>query len=529
MTLAKISPVINKRVTAPLKNNVLRKLRVPALAAAMVLGGALANKAQAKELNKDTFTPTEIVVNDTIKPLSKGNVIVTDTIVVCENDTISVMDDLTKDLVKTNERIMGLSSQRTAAEELYTKVLSNISESGDNPYSAIYLALSEQENSGSSDVSSQMDDVIENMKLYSRDHNEETEELMKKDGSITEFHYGKDNSKTGTIFQTINISGINLNKDKDESSNDSIKKSNNDFNGNVSYRMKAVTDKAEVETNINAGSENVDIQFAAMYKTDTENGGHLSASANGRETMNGATTSGSIGASLDYNKKDFYTGVYYYYNREADEKGTNSKNSEVEGYLRYKQNIDLHAGIQNSDLVKYYYSQLNLCGTKNLENINTKLSGTLSAEVGSFNMDLSSTGEGTLKLTNLDFSAMGGAYFKTDDISASLNGRASYNYLIDPDGDNESNLSLSILGAFSKGSIAISAMFSMFKDLLVAQDSQNDSGVNIATSVGIEVKDLLKGISPQFSYTSTSIDNKVKHFFNVTVKTSLESLKKAQK
>ena len=359
MSLMSISPAMSKTISAPVKNNLLRRLRVPALAAAMVLGGSFANKIQAKESRKDTFTPVSTYVNDTIKPKANGNIIFTDTIVFTENDTLSAIDELSEDIAKINTNALGLNTSGSASEELYMKVLSNISESGDNPYSAIYLALNKQSgiDSNTSDLNNQMDDIIENMKLYTRDQNDETDSLMIANGSITEFKYGKDNSKTGTIFQTINISGINLNNDKDKnnSSNDTINEKDNNFNGNVSYRMKTVTDKAEVETNINAGSENVDIQLAAMYKTKTQNGGDLSLSANGRETMNGSVTCGSAGASIDYSKDKFATGLYYYYNRESDKTDSNFQHSELDGFVKYKQNIDLHAGIQIYHYIKYYY------------------------------------------------------------------------------------------------------------------------------------------------------------------------------
>lgn len=529
-----VAPVLNRSVSAPVKRNLLRKLRVPILAATIALGGAFINKAQAKGLEKDAFVPTAALVNDTIKPLSKGNVIVTDTVVVVENDTLSAIEDLTDDMIKISEHSLGISAANTASEELYTKILSNISESGDNPYSAIYLALSERQgtNSNAIGTSTQMDDIVENMKIFSRDNQDETREQMEKNGSITEFKYGENNSKTGLIFQNLNITGLNQKEDKD-STNDSVNDITKNFNGNISYRMKTMTENAEIETNINAGSENVDIQLAGMYKTKTANGGNLALSVNGRETMDGSTTNGSAGASLDYNKKDFYTGIYGYYNRETENSGASSKYTEIEGYMRYKQNINLHAGIQNLDYLKYYYSALNLSGIKDLKNINTKLSGTLSAEVGSYQLDLSNTDGGKINLTNLDFSLAGGAYFKTDDITASLNGKASYNYIIDSEGDNQSNIGVSALGAFSKGNIAVSAMFSFFKDIVNMQSNTDNpdmsNGVSIATCVGFEVKDLLKGISPQFSYTSTSINNEVQHHFNVTIKTSLEALKKSQK
>lgn len=532
MPLAKVSPVLTRNVSASAKNNILRKLRVPILAAAMIASGAFVGKAQARELEKDTFTPAATIGNDTIKP--KPGVIITDTIVVSQNDSISVIDELSEDISKINENALGLKTSGSAAEELYTRVLSNISESGENPYNTIYLALCKQQSGNTlADVSAQIDDVIENMKIYSKDHNDETDELLLKNGSVSEFKYGKDNSKTGIVMQSLNITGLNLNEEG-EQSNDSINKDNNDFNGNISYRMRATTDKAEVETNINAGSDNVDIQLAALYKTQTENGGNLSLSVNGRETMDGATTDGSAGASFDYNKDYFSTGLYYYYNRETDETGDVFKNTHLEGYLKYKQNVNLLAGIQNSDFLKYYYSELKLSGLKNLEDINTKLTGALSAEAGSLYTDYSDLGLEKNKLTNLDLCLMGGAYFKTDDISASLNGRISYNYLIDPDDDNESKLGLSVLGAFAKDNIAVSAMFSMFKGLSSPSENPDESvksasnDINIATSVGFEIKNLLKGISPQFSYTSTSIDNKVQHFFNMTLKTSIEALKKAQ-
>ena len=381
-------------------------------------------------------------------------------------------------------------------------------------------------------MSNQLEDVVECMKVYARNQKEDTEKLMEQNGSITEFHYGKDNSKTGTIIQTLNITGLNLNDDNDSNtSNDTISKDNNAFEGNVAYRAKAITEKAEIETNINAGSENVDIQLAAMYKTETSNGGNLALSANGRETIDGSSTNGSAGASIDYLKNNFSTGMYYYYNRETDEDGTTSKDTELEGYLKYKQNIKLNAGMQTrDDYGKYYYTGLKLSGAKKIEDINLKLSGAISAEVGSMQVDLSKYNLDNTKATNLDFDVIGGAYFKTDDMKASLNARASYNYLIDPDGDNTGNIGVSALGAFAKGRIAVSAMFSMFKELSAstepAEKADTNNDLSIATSVGFEVKDLIKGISPQISYTSTSINNKVQHFFNVTIKTSIEALRK---
>ena len=531
MQLTKISPVLTHKIAKPVKSNIIRKLRIPILAATMAVSGALTARAQTNVLEKDTFEPKVTVVNDTIK----DNTVPVDTLL---NLSGKVDENVSVGVQIINENPLGLDASESAAEELYTKILANIANCGDNPYSSIYLALCEQKNKAEAagyntvDIDDQIEEVVESMKVYARDHQDEMNKLMEKNGSITEFHYGKDNSKTGTLIQSLNISGINQSDEADKSTvqNDTIEKDNKNFIGNVSYRAKAVTDKAEVETNIHAGSDDVDIQLAAVYKTKTEDGGNLALTLNGRETMIGNITNGSIGVSADYNKNKFSTGIYCYHNKEVDESGEASGCSEIEGYLRYKQNVNLKAGIQLDDFAKYYYSDLKLSGSKDLENINMKLSGALYAEAGSYLVNLTQFGLGNFQYTNLNFGANGGIYFKTDDINASLNGRALYRYMVDTsDCTSTGGLNLSLLGALSTGKISVSAMLSTFKEMFSSKDVfENDLSNNVSVGVGFEVKDLLTGISPQFSYTSTSINNKVQHFFNVTLKTSIEALRKNQ-
>ena len=529
----KIMPALT-RVAAPTRQGILRGLKIPILAASMMLGGALINKAQAQEQQRDTFTKTIPVLRDTTISAQKNDTIFADT---TANINDSTYTDSTKTKPQQDKNNLGLNTSGTAAEELYLKVLANISTNGETPYSAIYLALLQQQNDNTSsvDIGDQIDDIIECMKVYSKDHQEEIQEQMNKNGSITEFRYGPDNSKTGTLIQTLNISGINQkdggNQVSSTDSTNTAADNPNDFIGNVAYRVKAITEKAEVDANIHAGSDNVDIQMASMYKTQTDNGGNLSLSLNGRETIEGSQTNLSAGASFDCSKNNFSSGLYYYYNRENDESGISAKSSNLEGYLKYKQNIKLVGGFQDLDIAKYYYTKMKLMGSKNLADHNLKLSGSLSAEAGKIEANMPEFGN--IYLTNADLSALGGIYFKTDDISASLNGRASYNCKIDSDGDNDQNLGLSILGAFNSGKISVSAMFSMFKEVFSTPNpvdgvSSLGDNLNLTTSVGFEIKDLFNGISPQFSYTSTSIDNQVQHFFNVTLKTSLEALKKTQ-
>ena len=67
MLLTKISPALTQKAISPIKTNVLRKLRVPILAATMAIGGSIVAKAQTNMPGKDTFEPTVTVVNDTIK------------------------------------------------------------------------------------------------------------------------------------------------------------------------------------------------------------------------------------------------------------------------------------------------------------------------------------------------------------------------------------------------------------------------------------------------------------------------------
>lgn len=527
MRLTRISPAMSQTAIKPLKANILRRLRVPILAATMAIGGAFAANAQTKTPEKDTYEPKVTVVNDTIK----SNTSTVDTLL---NIKRNVSEDVSVGVQIINENGLGLDTYGSAAKELLTKVVSNISNGDENPYSAIYLALMDQDGDNpSSDINIQMNNIIESMQDYARDHKEEIDELMKKNGSITEFHYGPDNSKTGTLVQNLNITGLNESENKDNAETDTINQKDKNFVGNVAYNMKAITEHAEVETNINAGSDNLDIQLAAMYKTKTQNGGDLALSLNGRETMEGSNTSASAGASLDYTKNKFSTGLYYYTNKETDEDGDVDRCSQVEGYLKYKQNVDLTAGMQTYDFYKYYYSELKLYGITNLTNSNLKLSGALTAEVGSADMDFSSYGYGHTKMTNLDFGVVGGIYFKTDDIKASLNGRASYNRMMSTTSNEwTDNIDVSVLGAFSNSNIAVSAMLSLYKDLnnFIEEEEryigESSKDVNICASVGFEIKDLLKGISPQVSYTSTSINNQIQHFFNVTVKTSLESLRK---
>ena len=174
--------------------------------------------------------------------------------------------------------------------------------------------------------------------------------------------------------------------------------------------------------------------------------------------------------------------------------------------------------------------------SKNLTRTSMKLSGDLSAELGSYEMDFTSIGANKLKYTNFDIGANAGVYFKTDNMSASLNGKVSYVYMVNASNpnDNIKELHLSLLGAFSSGKISVSAMCSAFKTFMSDYDYSSTRGnndldiINVSTGVGFEIKDLLKGISPLFSYTSTSVNNQVQHFFNVTLKTSLEALRKNQ-
>ena len=532
MSSIKVTPALT-RFAAPVRHNIARSLRVPVMAATLMLGSTLLNKAQAQEQKRDTFTPS-VTLKDTNRSVPKNDTVFVDTTATV-NDTIYT--DSTNAEAQPEINNLSLNTSGTAAEELYLKVLANISSGGETPYSAIYLALLQQQNDNTSsvDIGDQIDDIIECMKVYAKDHQAEIEEQMNKNGSITEFRYGPDNSKTGTLIQTMDITGINQKDDANQvllsDSTSNTTANPNDFIGNVAYRVKAVTEKAEVDANIHAGSDNVDIQMASMYKTQTDNGGNLSLSLNGRETIEGSQTNLSAGASLDYCKNDFSSGLYYYYNRENDESGISDKYSNLEGYLKYKQNIKFVGGLQDLDVAKYYYTKLKLLGSKNLTDYNLKLSGTLSAEAGRIEVNMPEFGH--MYLTNADISALGGIYFKTDDITASLNGRASYNCKIDSDGDNDQNLGLSILGAFNSGKISVSAMFSMFKEIYSTPGDvdaiiSSGSNLNLATSVGFEIKDLFKGISPQFSYTSTSIGDQVQHFFNVTLKTSLEALKKTQ-
>ena len=531
MQLAKISPALTQGVVRPIKTNLLRKLRVPILAATMAIGGSLVAKAQTNMLEKDTFEPTVTVVNDTIKNAP----VAADTLL---NINKKINDNTSLGVQVVNDNPLSMETSESAAEELYTKILANIANYGDTPYSAMYLALCDQKSKteanglGTADIDNQIDEIVESMKVYARDHQDEIKKMMKENGSITEFHYGKDNTKTGTLFQTLNISGVNQNDgtDNNTAQNDTVANNNKDFIGNVAYRMKAVTDKAEVETNINAGSDNIDIQLAAAYRTKTEDGGNLLLSLNGRETMIGNTTNGSIGVSADYSKNKFSTGIYYYHDNDVDESGDKYKYSEIEGYLKYKQNANLKAGLQFDDYSKYYYSNLKLSGIKDFENSNLKLSGSLSAEVGSYIIDFSELGVDKNQFTNLDFGANGGIYFKTDGINTGLNGRVSYRYMLDSyDGSNTSGLNMSLLGVFSTNKISVSAMISAFREFFSTPENVDygDPDNSVSVGVGFEIKDLLKGI-PLFSYTSTSVNNQVQHFFNVTLKTSLEALRKNQ-
>ena len=298
MLLTKVSQSVVQKTVKPIQTGIMRKLRVPVLTAAMVLGGALVSKAQTNIHQDDVFEQTTNIVNDSIKDKSNINILndtvpddktYPDTLV---NINKKISENKTLDFQVVVENPSSLDASETAAEDLYTKVMASIANSGDNPYSSLYLALSEsRENTEDaaygtmSYLDDQLDDLTENLKEYNRNHKEEINELMESNGSITEFHYGKDKSKTGTLFQTLNISGIGQ-KNKNKSENDTISNNNGKgFMGDVAYRLKAVTDKAEVETNIHAGSDNVDLQLAAAYRTNTKNGGNFALTLNGRETM----------------------------------------------------------------------------------------------------------------------------------------------------------------------------------------------------------------------------------------------------
>ena len=452
----------------------------------------------------------------------------------------------------------GLEKMNTAAGELATlTAVDMMLLSSGTPYGPTYQALIDKretytkEGKDTSDINAEIGAIEEQIKEYVKTHKVEELDNLIKNGEMTIFRYGKNKEKKGVFTFSVNSSGNNAiqknssvepNDDDENNNNTDIKNDNDDgddnsddnspknkLDGGVTCTATLDTEEFQGKVVADVRSDNTDIYLGAAYNKNFDSNRNLALSFSGRETIEPGYSTGSGGLSVDYKSQDFSAGAFGYIKHESmAEQGTQIE-WKAEGYLKYKENVQIIAGYENEYIDSYPYAKVKLNGVKEYENTNLKLTGGLTAEVGKVNYNDKFFGNMPSDV-NIDVRMRGGIQFETEDLNANVNALASYNCLVDNSAEDKKekflhNGSVTLLGSITKGKLGLTTMVSAFAgESTFGAAAESDCPVRISSSITIQCADVFKGISPFISYTLDNSTNGRQHNIGAGIKMSIEKL-----
>ena len=412
----------------------------------------------------------------------------------------------------------------SAAEELITNALAEMYlASAESPYADTYNGLMQQKEEleakgeDTSAVENQIDELTDLVKDYIRNNQDVVVRNLAKSGAIKEFHYGKDNSKTGYIIQTIRLKGNNGIQDRDtvaqtddDGDDTTNTKQKNQFDGGIIYVAKIGTPDVVVNFMADCASDNTDITFSAEHHHVTKNDISVDIMGTGKVTVKPGDTEGTFGASLDLSKDKFSGGAFALCNFESVAGEETDKNFHIEGNFAYNGNNNktrVAVGAQFNDYINYSYLKAKYYGNKTIEDKNLTLTGSVMTEAGRIGFNKNKTDEAIPAVYNFDAKLRGGIAFATEDFKASAFGNLSYGLLLDPTAETKEDkyvhsVSGSVIGDISYKKVGMTAMVAFMNNPGVIMDSDNpQSKCTVSSNITVKYKDIMPGVSPFISYS----------------------------
>ena len=432
-----------------------------------------------------------------------------------------------------------LETYGTAANELDNQIRANLSfATAGTPYASTMEALQKLKNKRGNDEDTfdldfkmeQLNDLAQtNLQAETDNNNNKSTTVIKKTIS-----YGKDGENKAELVQSFSLdtnSAIKGKQDQEEDENNSSKaeegeaesessdnktKTDVDVSYKVDFRTLNPLDKGNIRArgSVNVGSDNCDIHAVGVYSRQLKNGGIVNFTANLNETIEGNNNKGNYGASFDYTKNKFSTGVMGYYNHNQVD-GEKDYTTVVEASGRYGNVARGVIGMEYTDGMKYYYAKAAASGKKTLPNSGLSLYGNVEGEYGVLNVDGMNNACQSLVLK-----ANGALSFTSKDLNASLYGnvayrRLKYSYIAD---DNTINaVTASVTGTVDTKNIGISTTFTALngpgrQDVeLENPDSKIKNTTTLSTSVQLAIKNVFgEKVTPVINYNVCN-EQGVKH------------------
>ena len=393
-------------------------------------------KKLLKKPDTEAPQPTD---SDATQPIGSDDAQTDDT------DTDLKQDEFAQ-LMDSNNAI--LRNDGSAAYELQQKVAGDLtmSSASGTPFAAQMDNLNQtrknlmNKHRDTSDIDAKIDALNEAAREYVKTNQTEVTQTLIDQGVVKTFKYGENGEKTGYFIQTLDFKGGNtMSKDDDtatsevstdgtDGTTDGNQGSDNGAGVNVKYGIEVLTDKLHAVANVEAGSENSDLQGAVVYTNPLKNGGKLSFTGNFRQTIEKNNNETKFGGALDYTRNSFSTGAYASYESSEVDSET-YKDFNIEAYTKFGKSVRFALGHEtetsSGEKVGYNYALAKLEGSRNFNNDDLTLIGSLEGRYGIANID----GE---NYTDYNIKAKGGVSFKSNNLKANilanlgLNGGTNY-------------------------------------------------------------------------------------------------------
>ena len=331
-----------------------------------------------------------------------------------------------------------LRNDGSAAYELQNSIASDLqmTTAAGTPFSAQMSNLYEtrkallKKHEDTSDIDAKIEALNEAAKEYIKTNQTDvTKDLIDK-GAVKTFKFGKNDEKTGYFVQTFDIKGGTTKNGSDNTventaatETDNAETNDNDDSQagyNIKYGIEVLTDKLHAIANVEAGSENSDIQGAVVYNNQISDNKSLNFSGNFRQTIEKDNNQTFLGTAIDYRTNKFSTGAYGCYKiKQVDSE--KYKNLAAEAHAKYGKSIRVAAGYEQEKSddtnVRYSYVNAKLSGNRELKNVS--LSGSVEGKYGITKMDSDAIGN-NITLPDYEVIAKGGITFTSDKLKTNI-------------------------------------------------------------------------------------------------------------
>jgi len=331
-----------------------------------------------------------------------------------------------------------LRNDGSAAYELQNSIASDLqmTTAAGTPFSAQMSNLYEtrkallKKHEDTSDIDAKIEALNEAAKEYIKTNQTDvTKDLIDK-GAVKTFKFGKNDEKTGYFVQTFDIKGGTTKNGSDNTventaatETDNAETNDNDDSQagyNIKYGIEVLTDKLHAIANVEAGSENSDIQGAVVYNNQISDNKSLNFSGNFRQTIEKDNNQTFLGTAIDYRTNKFSAGAYGCYKiKQVDSE--KYKNLAAEAHAKYGKSIRVATGYEQEKSddtnVRYSYVNAKLSGNRELKNVS--LSGSVEGKYGITKMDSDAIGN-NITLPDYEVIAKGGITFTSDKLKTNI-------------------------------------------------------------------------------------------------------------